>query len=199
MAERNMTLITIPARGSAGFVMERGQRLRIVDIEGGQSGDLLAYRRGDAAEPLSNGRTFDYLGKIALGTGDVLWSSRSNPMLTIVEDDVGRHDFLYGACTLEMYRLQHGVKGHHPNCTENLTNELGKLGLVLGPLPTPFNFFMNAVVDARGAIALGASLSKAGDAIVLRAEMPLAVALSACPAGTCNGGTQKPVAYELLD
>jgi uncharacterized protein YcgI (DUF1989 family) len=42
-------------------------------------------------------------------------------------------------------------------------------------------------------------LSKAGDAIVLRAEMPLTVAVSACPAGACNGGAQKPLAYELLD
>jgi uncharacterized protein YcgI (DUF1989 family) len=98
-----------------------------------------------------------------------------------------------------MYRLQYGIQGYHPSCTENLTRELRALGLEPGPLPTPFNVFLNATVATSGAITLGPPLSKAGDAIVLRAEMPLAVAVSACPAGTCNGGTQKPLAYELLD
>jgi len=150
-------------------------------------------------EPLSNGRTFDYQGKIVLTKGDVLWSSASQPMFTIVDDDVGRHDFLYTACSIEMYRRQYGVTGYHPSCTENLTRELGKLGIVPTTLAVPFNVFLNTVVDPNGAIVVAPPLSKAGDAIVLRAEMPLTVALSACPAGACNGGTQKPLAYELLD
>lgn len=194
-----MTLVTISARSSAGFTMTVGQRLRIVDVNGGQVCDLLAYRRGEPSEHLSNGRTFDYGGKIALSVSDVLWSSLSNPMLTIVGDDVGRHDFLYAACSVEMYRLQYGVTANHPNCTENLTGEFRKLGFEPGPLPTPFNVFQNAVVAADGKLVLSAPLSKAGDAIVLRAEMDLAIALSACPAGVCNGGTPKPIAYELLD
>lgn len=179
--------------------MRTGQLLRVVDPEGGQSGDIVAYRAGDVAEPLSNGRTFDYQGKIRLTTGDVLWSTASQPMFTIVDDDVGRHDFLYAACSIEMYRRQYGVTGDHPSCTENLTRELGKLGIVPITLAVPFNVFVNAVVDPDGAIIIAPPLSKAGDAIVLRAEMPLAVALSSCPAGACNGGTQKPLAYELLD
>jgi uncharacterized protein len=75
----------VPAGGGAGVRLARGEHLR-----------------------LSNGRTFDYDGKIHLTTGDVLWSDRSKPMLTLVADDVGRHDFLYASCTLEMYRIQSG-------------------------------------------------------------------------------------------
>lgn len=179
--------------------MAAGQRLRIIDVEGGQSGDLLVYRAGDIAEHLSNGRTFDYASKIVLTTGDVLWSSLSNPMLTIVEDDVGRHDFLYGACTIEMYRKQYGVTGDHPNCTENLSRSLRQLGLAPGPLPTPFNVFVNAPVAADGTITMGPALSRRGDAVTFRAEMPLSVAVSACPAGLCNGGVARPLAYELLN
>jgi uncharacterized protein len=74
--------------------MARGEHLRIIDLEGGQTGDLMAFSP-DGRERLSNGRTFDYGGKIYLSTGDVLWSDRSNPMLTIVKDQVGRHDFLF--------------------------------------------------------------------------------------------------------
>src|SRR5687767_11167436 len=120
-------LRTVAAAGGVGLRLGRGERLRIVDTEGGQTGDLVAYA-ADGAERLSNGRTFDYNGKIRLSSGDVLWSDRSNPMLTILLDEAGRHDMLYGACSREMYRLQHG-KADHPNCHDNLSAALRGLGV----------------------------------------------------------------------
>ena len=78
----------IAAGGGAAVRLRTGQQLRIIDPEGGQSGDLVAYSE-DGSQRLSNGRTFDYGGKIYVSRGDVLWSDRSNPMLTIVADDVG--------------------------------------------------------------------------------------------------------------
>lgn len=194
MAERRI----VPAAGGAGLVLRRGERLRIIDTEGGQTGDLLAYSL-DGGERLSNGRSFDYGGRIYLSTGDVLWSDRSNPMLTIVEDQVGRHDFLYAPCSLEMYRIQYGVKDHHPNCHDNLRATLQSLGIDPGALPTAFNVFMNVEVAADGTLLIVPPRSRAGDAIVLRAEMDLAVAISSCPAGTCNAGAPpRPLAFEVL-
>ena len=188
----------IPAGSGAGLRLDRGQRLRIIDPEGGQSGDLLAFSR-DGRERLSNGRTFDYGGKIYVSTGDVLWSDRSNPMLTIVDDEVGRHDFLYAPCSLEMYRLQYQVTGYHPNCHDNLTAALQELGLEPGSLPTALNFFMNVDVAEGGRLVFAPPRSRAGDSMVLRAEMDLAVALTACPASTCNGGAPaRPLAFEIL-
>jgi len=94
------TLQVIPPGHGAGLLLKRGEQLRLVDPHGGQSGDLVAFSH-DGAQRLSNGRTFDYSGKIYLSTGDVLWSDRSNPMLTIVADAVGGHDFLYSSCSAE--------------------------------------------------------------------------------------------------
>ncbi|WP_342239904.1 urea carboxylase-associated family protein [Inquilinus sp. OTU3971] len=194
MVERHL----VPAAGGAGLRLKRGERLRIIDIEGGQTGDLLAYAP-DGSERLSNGRSFDYGGKIYLSTGDVLWSDRSNPMLTIVADEVGRHDFLYAPCSLEMYRMQYGVTGYHPNCHDNLLAALRDLGVDPDPLPTAFNFFMNVEVAADGRLVFAPPRSHAGDAIVLRAEMDLAVALTSCPASTCNAGAPpRPLAFEIL-
>ena len=188
----------VAAGGGTGLMLRRGERLRVIDPEGGQSGDLVAYA-ADGSERLSNGRTFDYGGKIYLTTGDVLWSDRSNPMLTIVADDVGRHDFLYASCSLEMYRKQYAVTGYHPNCHDNLLAALRELGLDPGPLPTAFNLFMNVEVAADGRLSFAPPRSRAGDAIVLRAEMDLAVAVSACPTSTCNGGAPpRPLAFEVL-
>ena len=150
----------IPAAGGAGLHLKRGERLRIIDPQGGQSGDLVAFSQ-DGRQRLSNGRTFDYNGKIYLSTDDVLWSDRSEPMLTIVADDVGRHDFLYSPCSLEMYRIQYGLTGYQANCHDNLCAELRKLGIVPEPLTIAFNFFMNVDVRADGHLVFAPPRSRA--------------------------------------
>ncbi|MDB6086590.1 MAG: urea carboxylase-associated family protein [Gammaproteobacteria bacterium] len=188
----------VPAAGGAGLRLKRGEQLRVIDPEGGQTGDLLAFSE-DGRQRLSNGRTFDYGGKIYVSTGDVLWSDRSNPMLTIVADQVGRHDFLYSACSLEMYRIQYGVTGYHANCTDNLCSALRELGIEPDPLPTPFNLFMNVEIVGGGQLVFAPPKSRAGDSVILRAEMDLAIAVSSCPASTCNGGAPtKPLAFEIV-
>ena len=58
MAKRQI----VPAAGGAGLRLARGEHLRIIDLEGGQTGDLMAFSQ-DGRERLSNGRTFDYAGK----------------------------------------------------------------------------------------------------------------------------------------
>ena len=54
----------------------------------------LAQLRGDIDEVISSGRTIDYASRLFLTTGDPIYSNRSNVLLDIVEDTVGRHDFL---------------------------------------------------------------------------------------------------------
>ena len=191
------TLI-VPAAGGRGFVLKRGACLRIVNTEGGQSGDLLVYSL-DGSERLSNGRSFDYGGKIYLSTGDVLWSDRSHPMLTIIEDETGRHDFLYASCSLEMYQRQYRVTGYHPNCEDNLRRALGEVGVHAAALPTAFNFFMIADVGADGCLVIKPPQCPAGSSITFRAEMDLATAVSSCPASTCNGGiSPRPLTLEIV-
>lgn len=188
----------IPAAGGTGFRLARGEQVRIIDIEGGQSGDLVAFS-ADGSERLSNGRTFDYNRKIEISTGDVLWSDRSNPLLTIVADEVGRHDLLYAPCSPEMYRIEYNLTDDPPNCLDNLTSALRGLGIDPTPLTATFNFFMCVHVGEGGRLSIAPPCSKQGDSIVLRAEMDLVVALSACPASTCNGGMPpRPLAYEII-
>ena len=187
----------IAAGSGVGFRIPRGALLKIIDPEGGQSGDLAAFS-ADGSERLSSGRTFDYGGKIYVSTGDVLWSDRSNPLLTIVTDQVGRHDLLYAPCSLEMYRKQYGVTGYHANCHDNLCSALRNAGIRPEPLVSTLNFFMDASVAPDGTLSFAPPRSRAGDSMVLRAEMDLVIALSACPASTCNGGAApKPLAFEI--
>ncbi|MET0556640.1 MAG: urea carboxylase-associated family protein, partial [Vicinamibacteria bacterium] len=150
-------------------------------------------------ERFSSGRTVDYGGKIYVSTGDVLWSDRSQPMLTIVADEVGRHDLLYAPCSLEMYRIQYQVTGYRANCYDNLTTAFRTLGLEPGSLPNALNFFMCVDVAEGGRLVFAPPRSRAGDSMVLRAEMDLAIALTACPTSSCNGGAPaRPIAFEVL-
>jgi uncharacterized protein YcgI (DUF1989 family) len=188
----------VPAGGGMGLRLKLGECLRVIDIEGGQTGDLVAFS-ADGKQRLNSGRTFDYGGKIYVSTGDVLWSDRSNPLLTIVADDVGKHDLLYSPCSLEMYRIQYGITEYHANCYDNLCSAFRDLGLEPEPLPSSLNFFMNADVAADGRLSFLPPKTRAGASITLRAEMDLLIALTSCPASTCNAGAPtKPLAFEIV-
>ena len=79
----------VEAQTGVGFLLKQGQLLTIIDPQGEQSGDLVAFGQIDRAEWLSSGRSIDYNDTIYLTTGHVLYSNRSTPMFTIVEDTVG--------------------------------------------------------------------------------------------------------------
>lgn len=189
----------IPATKYKGMILRAGQFLIVTDIEGGQVADLTAFRLKDSSEWLSNGRSFDYGGTIYLTAGSTLYSNKSNPMLSIVEDDVGRHDFLYTPCSKEMYQIQYGVEEYHPNCLDNLRKALIEVGQEPQEIPTPFNVFMNIDVLPDGSLRVKPPISNMGDSIKFRVEMDLVVAISACPAGVCNGGSQKSIGYKIVD
>jgi uncharacterized protein YcgI (DUF1989 family) len=188
----------IAPRSATAFVLERGDVLTIVDAEGGQVADLVAFAAGDVRETLSNGRTFDYEQTIALTRGNRLWSNRSRPLLTIVRDDVGTHDFLLTPCSRDTWRLCYG--GLHddvPGCFGNLVAALAPYGVGADAIPTTFNVFMHVAVGPRGGLAVRPPRSRAGDALALRAEERLVIGLTACSAAASNGGSFKPIRYAV--
>ena len=187
----------IPATKYDYFLLKAGSYLKIIDVEGGQVADLTAFKSGEVTEWLSNGRSFDYEETIFFSTDNTLYSNKSRPMLTIVEDSVGRHDFLYTPCSTEMYRLQYGIEGSPPNCLDNLRLALAAAGQEPPEIPTSFNVFMNVELSPEGRLNVRPPLSKKGDHLTFRAEIDCVIAISACPSINCNGGTQKPVGYEI--
>lgn len=184
-------------RTGVGFTAQRGQIIRVIDVEGEQVSDLVCFAEGDTQEYLSSARSIDYGGKIYFSTGDALYSNLSNPMLTITTDRVGKHDFLFAPCSQEMFRISYGITEPHPNCLDNLATNLQPFGIQAGQIPTAFNIFMNATLDARGKILINSPLSKAGDYLDLRAEMDLIVGVTACSAGKCNNYRCTSIAVEV--
>ncbi|HEY2139516.1 MAG TPA: urea carboxylase-associated family protein [Chthoniobacterales bacterium] len=185
-----------PQTGTA-FELAKGQLLRVIDLEGEQVADLTAFNHADKAEWLSSGRSIDYANRIYLTKNDLLYSNRSRPMFTIVEDDVGRHDFLLTQCSPETFQIIYKNAGAHPSCFHNLATHLAPFGIAGDSIPTTFNIFMNVEIDAKGVLKILPPPSKAGDSIVLRAEMDLIVGLTACSAEMSNNYRFKPIGYEI--
>ncbi|MDP9454768.1 MAG: urea carboxylase-associated family protein [Actinomycetota bacterium] len=192
--------VRIAPQTGYGLELRRGQILRVIDPEGEQVSDVMAFAAGDKAEKLSSGRSIDYNNTIYLTRGHVLYSSRSHPMFTILEDTVGRHDFLLTPCSPETFEiLYEGHEGYHPSCLENLTVNLAPFGIVEDDIPTTFNVFMNVAVSSEGELDIGPPLSKAGDYVDLRAEMDLVVGVTACSAEKSNNGSFKPIEIEVRE
>lgn len=186
-----------PQTGTA-FELRAGQQLRVIDPEGEQVADFIAFNAADKSEWLSSGRSIDYANRIYLTKGDILYSNRSRPMLTIMEDDVGRHDFLLTPCSQETFEIIYKNNAPHPSCFANLARHLAPFGIEPDALPTTFNIFMNVEVEADGTLKILPPRSKAGESILLRADMDLIVGLTACSAEMSNNYRFKPIAYEII-
>jgi len=186
-----------PQSGTA-FSLEQGQTIRIIDVAGEQVSDLYSFAEGNTGEHLSSGHTTDYNGKLFLTEGDILYSNHSNPMFTIVADQVGQHIMLYAPCSQEMFEKSYGVKEAHPNCLDNLITNFKDFDIQQPDIAIPFTMFMNIEISPQGEISILPPLSKAGDYIELRAEMDLVVGVTACSAGKCNNFKWTPIDIELF-
>lgn len=187
----------IPPRSGAAFTIRSGEILRVIDPEGGQVSDLLAFMAADVREVLSNGRTFDYEETIRLTVGHRLWSNRSVPMLEIVEDSAGQHDFLLTPCSEATFRHFYPGKPVHRGCFGNLVEALAPYGVAADAIPVAFNIFMNVPVDGAGKLKVVAPKTRPGAFIRLRALADLVIGLTACSAYDSCGGSFKPIHYEV--
>lgn len=186
----------IPPRTGTAFRLTKGDFLTVIDPQGEQVSDLVAFSAADVGEVISSGRSLDYASKIYLTSGDPIYSNRSNIMLRIVEDKVGRHDFLLTPCSRETFKIIYGDENPHQGCFGNLEVALAPFGVGPDQIPVAFNCFMNVVIHpATGVFTVEAPLSRAGDFIKFRAEMDLVIGLTACSALQSNNHAFKPIAY----
>ncbi len=188
----------IPARTGHAFALGRGEHVRVIDLEGAQPVDFWAFNATDPAEHLSVAHTKRAVGRLLPVTGEAAYTNRRRPIVTIVADNSpGQHDMEYPACDPTLY-AQMGAPGH-ANCEDNLHAALAALGLASAVSPQPWNLFTNFFVNADKTVTIKAPETRAGDNIVLRAEMDAYVIVSACPQDlnpTC-GGRPTDIAIEI--
>jgi uncharacterized protein YcgI (DUF1989 family) len=188
----------IPPRSGISFILKKDQQLRVVDIEGEQVSDLICYNLIDTHEYLSSGRTIDYAETIFLTKGHLFYSNRSNVMFEIIEDTVGRHDFLLTPCSSDTFRIIYGHSSPHRGCLGNLAATLKEFEITPDHIPTCFNIFMHVDVDGEtGKIRVLPPKSKPGDYIIIEAKMDLIIGMTACSAEMSNNYSFKPIGYIL--
>ncbi|GAA4604973.1 urea carboxylase-associated protein 1 [Actinoplanes octamycinicus] len=186
----------VPARAPWSAVIRKGQTLTIEDLAGNQAVDCLIYNADDTAERYSAPDTVAAQGTIFLTTGSVLRSSEGNPLMTVIGDQVGRHDTVGGACSRESNTLRYGQHTKHQHaCVENFLIEGSRWGLGKRDLVSNINWYMNVPVDPDGSLGIVDGISAPGLTVTLRAEMDVLVLVSNCPQinNPCNGFDPTPV------
>ncbi|OCT49206.1 hypothetical protein CLCR_05132 [Cladophialophora carrionii] len=182
--------------------------------------DATPFPFSSGVQYFSASRTRSILSKLipSAETRDVLYTNKSVPLFTLLEDTTtGVHDTLFGCCDRFRYHNL-GVDGYdHGSCAENMhvaLREAAAAGLfAAGSIstewtPDPLNVFMNVPIttpldrqSGGGRIECVAPESRAGEYLVLRAELDCVAVMSACPNDVIpgvNGGVCTDAQYEVL-
>ena len=194
-------VIEVPARTGKAVKLAQGASVKLINTLGSQVVDTWAFNAHDLAEHMSMEHTRVMLGRVNPRKGDQLFSNRRRPLLKMTEDTTpGVHDTLRAACDPVRYKLL-GFE-EHASCADNLVRALAELGLKAPHSPCPLNMFENCPVAADGALVVVPPPVKAGEYVVLMAEIDAVVVFSTCPMDVfpTNGPdcTPKPVAYQVL-
>ena len=191
------------------FELQRGQVVRIVDLEGNQAVDTIFYNAHDYSDRYSAQDSIREQGNIYLTTGTRLFSTEGNVLLTITADTCGRHDTLGGACAAESNMVRYALEKRHMHACrqsffkaiEQWNRKVNHVALDKRDITSNINFFMNVPVTPEGRLTFEDGVSDAGKYVELRSEMDVLMLVSNCPQlnNPCNGYNPTPVQILIWD
>jgi hypothetical protein len=181
----------IPAGKPWSGIVEPGQYLSIVDLEGRQGVDFLCYNADDPEERYHAPNTLKAIETLKLTAGHTLYSDVARPLFTITHDSCDGHDTIAGCCSAPSNRMLYGVE-NAPGCRENFLSALAEHGLGRKDIVPNINFFCDVPVDGNrmAANVFVPGASKPGDYVSLQARMRVLAVISNCPQvnNPCNDG-----------
>jgi uncharacterized protein len=173
--------VWVPGGEGRAVAVREGQYVRVVDVDGGQVGDLFAFSAADPGEFASAEHTRVAISRLFPRPGDPVLTNRRRPILVMAHDSSpGRHDMLYAACDPARYALL-GAVSPHRSCVDNLHEALGSQGIDVTPVPQPLNIFMDVRAEADGTLSSRPASSRPGDYVAFQAAQDCLVVLSSCP------------------
>jgi len=187
-------LMVLDAKQPWSGLVKRGQVLTIKDTYGQQAVDFLCYDADNTADRYSATNTVKVQGNVYVGKGTVLYADSGKPLLTVIEDTVGRHDTIYGCCSNPNNKLRYDVETTE-SCYTNFTQELQKHGMDVTSIVPNVNWFMSVPVLGDGSAGVAEAALKPGSYVKLRAECHVLAVLSNCPQmhNPCNGYDPTPI------
>lgn len=191
--------ILVPPYEGRSALLKTGEELIIIDTDGKQVGDFICFNQNDLDEHVSPVHMRASLSSIRLKVGDYLYSNRRRPLMQLVHDTVGQHDFFFPACDYYRYKIDFGHEDH-PNCHDNLKKALAAYHFEPAYLPDPINWFMYNKLDSFGDYVITEPLSKPGDYVRLKALEDCLVALSSCSQDMApvNGYKVTPLKMQVI-
>ena len=188
-----------PDKGLAVSLI-KGDIIRIIDIEGEEVTDLVAFYSQDMTERLSGPQTTKLNARLNLVPPNILYSDKCNPLLRITRmSNLKTHcNFLYSPCGPEDNCIRFPDSNSGPTCLENLKQALSPWSINRRELLEPFSIGLNLRIHEDGSLETLPPLSNQGDYIELEAMTSLVVGISACPQdrNQCNGGKPTPIRFE---
>jgi aminomethyltransferase len=166
------------------YEVHAGEYIQVIDVEGKQCSDFLAFDRGRLENGIERGldatvtRSITGTAYPAPGLFGKFYDADMNPLVEVVRDTVGRHDTFQLACYAKYYE-DLGYPGH-VNCTDNFNGVLDPFGIAKREGWPALNFFFNTAYADR-LLATDEPWSRPGDYVLLRAQTDLVCASSACP------------------
>lgn len=185
--------------------INKGETIRIVDLEGNQAADTLFYNANDVHERYSATDTISAQGNVYLTAGSVLMSNLGNPMLEISADTCGRHDTLGGACATESNTVRYALEKRCMHaCRDSwmlAIAEHPEFGLDKRDIAHNINFFMNVPITSGGGLTFADGISAPGKYVEMTAKMDVLVLISNCPQlnNPCNGYNPTPIEVIVWD
>ena len=197
-------------RDATHFHVKAGQFFRISCVDGPQVGDLNLWNAHDLSERFYSGKTRALHGT-HVSEGERLWSSFPylRPMTTIVQDSLAWygmdafggsvHDVIGTRCDPYTGMLLSGDTYHyccHSNIIRTLADATGMSLHEAEPhVHDVLNVFMcTGFTRDTGQYFMKASPVRAGDTLVMLAEIDLLGVRSACPGGDCSSEHSSDVA-----
>lgn len=175
---------TIAPGGYAAKQLDRGARIRMVDIAGDACASMLVFNAQRPIERLNVADTLKVQWNAYLGAGKLILSDMGKVMLSILDDQAGASDAFCGASNQATNAARYGVGdnwGPHPNARDRFSLALAKFGLGRRDIHPCLNWFKGVKIEEGGGISPQMGPFAPGRSITLRAEMDLIVVFANCP------------------
>lgn len=175
---------TIAAGGYAAKRLNRGARLRLVDLAGDACLSMLLFNAERPVERLNVADTLKVQWNAYLGAGKLLLSDMGKVLASILEDTAGTHDAFCGASNQASNMRTYGDGdnwGPHPNARDRFSLGAAKFGLGRRDIHPCINWFKGVKIEPNGATTFQGGPFAPGRQVTLRAEMDLIVVLANCP------------------
>lgn len=194
--------VTVYAGEGKMLPLRKGQVLRLIDVEGNQSGDVQIYNAHDTAERYSAPNTITAQRNTMIEVRTVIRSNDDNPMLTVIADTCGEHDTLGSGCSAEGNVVRYTDKTRYMHsCRDTFVRTLEDFGMSKRDQVCNLNFFTKVILDDKGRLEFADGISGPGKYIEMRADMDVLFLLSDCAQlnNPCNDYNPTPIRMVVFD